>query len=209
LKALLLFSALAWRPLGAPAAPAPAPVPYFSEPAVSPDRQELAFVSGGDIWTVPVAGGEARLLVAHPATESRPLYAPDGRSVAFVSTRTGNGDVYVLTLETGELRRLTFDDAPDQLDNWSADGKWLYYSSTSHDIAGMNDLYRLPAAGGTPTPVSADRYVNEFYAPTGAAWRLRRAALRPASGGATATATWTSPKFGCGARGPGPPPTRP
>lgn len=164
LKALLLASTLALLPLGAPAAPAPAPVPYFSEPAVSPDRQELAFVSGGDIWTVSVAGGEARLLVAHPATESRPLYSPDGRSVAFVSTRTGNGDVYVLALETGELRRLTFDDAPDQLDNWSADGKWLYYSSTSHDIAGMNDLYRLPAAGGTPTPVSADRYVNEFYA---------------------------------------------
>src|SRR5919112_5914639 len=123
----------------------PAPVPYFSEPAVSPNRTELAFVSGGDIWTSPIAGGEAHLLVAHPATESRPLYSPDGRSLAFISTRTGNGDVYVLTLATGELRRITFDDAPDQLDNWSADGKWLYFSSTSRDIAGMNDIYRVPA----------------------------------------------------------------
>ncbi|OGX84731.1 peptidase S41 [Hymenobacter glacialis] len=143
---------------------APTPVPYFSEPAVSPNRMELAFVSGGDIWTSPVAGGEARLLVSHPATESRPLYSPDGRSLAFISTRTGNGDVYVLALETGELRRVTFDDAPDQLDNWSADGKWLYFSSTSRDIAGMNDIYRVPATGGTPTPVSADRYANEFFA---------------------------------------------
>lgn len=149
---------------GAAPAPNPAPVPYFSEPAVSPDRTELAFVSGGDIWTCPVAGGEARLLVAHPATEGRPLYSPDGRALAFISTRTGNGDVYVLSLETGQLRRLTFDDAPDQLDAWSGDGKWLYYSSTSRDIAGMNDIYRLPAAGGTPTPVSADRYANEFFA---------------------------------------------
>src|SRR3712207_7892188 len=40
----------------------------------------------------------SRLLVSHPAAESRPLYAPDGKRLAFVSTRTGNGDVYVLDL---------------------------------------------------------------------------------------------------------------
>jgi dipeptidyl aminopeptidase/acylaminoacyl peptidase len=84
----------------------PAPLPYYSEPAIAPDRQELAFVSGGDIWTVPVAGGEARLLVAHPATESRPLYAPDGKSLAFTSTRSGNGDIYLLNFASGELKRL-------------------------------------------------------------------------------------------------------
>jgi len=154
---LALLPALA---LGAP----PAPKPYFTEPAVSPDRRELAVVSGSDIWTVPVGGGEARLLVAHPATESRPLYSPDGKLLAFTSTRSGNGDVYVLTLATGELRRLTFDDAPDQLDAWGPDGKYLYFSSTSRDIAGMNDIYRVPVGGGTPTAVSADRYANEFFA---------------------------------------------
>ena len=51
---------------------APAPLASFSEPAISPDRSEIAVVSGGDIWTVPAAGGDARLLVAHEATESRP-----------------------------------------------------------------------------------------------------------------------------------------
>src|SRR4051812_12793873 len=81
--------------------------PALAEPAVSPDAREIAFVSGGDIWTVPADGGEARLLVAHPATESRPLYSPDGRYLAFSSSRTGNGDVYVLTLATGDLKRLT------------------------------------------------------------------------------------------------------
>jgi tricorn protease len=142
----------------------PVATPYFSEPAVSPDRQEIAFVSGGDVWTVPVAGGEARLLVAHPATESRPLYSPDGKTLAFTSTRSGNGDIYLLSFESGELKRLTFDDGLDQLDAWSADGKYLYFSSTSRDIAGMNDIYRVPVGGGTPTAVSADRYANEFFA---------------------------------------------
>ena len=35
----------------------PAVQPYMTEPAVSPDRSEIAFVSGADIWTVPMAGG--------------------------------------------------------------------------------------------------------------------------------------------------------
>jgi tricorn protease len=162
----LLTPALALPLLAALPALAAPPVatPYFSEPAVSPDRQEIAFVSGGDVWTVPVAGGEARLLVAHPATESRPLYSPDGKTLAFTSTRSGNGDIYLLNFESGELKRLTFDDGLDQLDAWSADGKYLYFSSTSRDIAGMNDIYRVPVGGGTPTAVSADRYANEFFA---------------------------------------------
>ena len=87
-------------------------VPYFTEPALCPTRPEIAFVSGGDIWVAPSKGGEAHLLVSHPADESRPLYSPDGNKLAFVSTRTGNGDIYVLMLATGELKRLTFDFSP-------------------------------------------------------------------------------------------------
>src|ERR671926_391847 len=64
--------------------------PYFSDPALSPDASEIAFVSGGDIWTVPSKGGEARLLISHPDNESRPIYSPDGKYLAFTSTRTGN-----------------------------------------------------------------------------------------------------------------------
>ncbi|MFL6210707.1 MAG: S41 family peptidase [Pyrinomonadaceae bacterium] len=152
-------------------AAAPAALPYFTEPALAPDRTEIAFVSGGDIWTVPAAGGAAHLLVSHPATEARPLYSPDGRQLAFISARTGNGDIYILTLDTGDLRRITYDDVFDQLDAWSRDGRWLYFSSTSRDIAGMNDLFRVSTDGGTPMQVSADRYTNEYFsapAPDGA-----------------------------------------
>ncbi len=137
--------------------------PYFTEPAVSPDGSEIAFVSGGDVWTAPAAGGEAHLLVSNPANESRPLYSPDGRRLAFISTRTGNGDIYVLTLDTGDLKRLTFDDSNDQLDAWSADGRWLYFTSSSRDISGMNDIFRVSVDGGTPMQVTADSYTNEYF----------------------------------------------
>jgi Tol biopolymer transport system component/C-terminal processing protease CtpA/Prc len=138
--------------------------PSYAEPAISPDRAEIAFVSGGDIWTVPAQGGEARLLVSHPATESRPLYSPDGKRLAFVSTRTGNGDIYILSLDSGDLQRLTFDDASEQLNGWSRDGRWIYFHSGSKDVSGRSDIFRVSSDGGTPMQVTADRYTNEFYA---------------------------------------------
>jgi Tol biopolymer transport system component/C-terminal processing protease CtpA/Prc len=140
------------------------PLAAFAEPAISPDRQEIAFVSGGDIWTVNAGGGEGRLLVSHSANESRPIYSPDGRTLAFISDRTGGGDIYLLTLASGALRQLTFDEGNDRLDGWSRDGRWVYFSSSSRDISGMNDIFRVSADGGTPMAVSADRYTSEFFA---------------------------------------------
>ncbi len=139
-------------------------VPYLGQPSLCPTRPEIAFVSGGDIWVVPQKGGDAHLLVSHVAEDSRPLYSPDGGKLAFVSTRTGGGDIYILTLASGDLKRLTFDDRLDQLDAWSRDGKWIYFSNNGADVGGKNDIYRMSVEGGTPMPVSADRFTNEFQA---------------------------------------------
>ncbi len=136
---------------------------YLTEPSFSPDRKEIVFVSGGDIWSVSATGGAAQLLVSHAANESRPMFSPDGKRLVFGSNRTGNGDIYVLNLETNDLQRITFDDANDQLDAWSRDGNWLYFTSNSKDIAGMNDIFRVSSNGGTPMQVSSDRYASEFW----------------------------------------------
>ncbi|HEX4914715.1 MAG TPA: LpqB family beta-propeller domain-containing protein, partial [Vicinamibacterales bacterium] len=152
--------------VGGLAAQGPLTGPALAEPGISPDGREVAFASGGDIWTAPLGGSSpavARLLVSHPATESRPMYSPAGDALAFVSTRTGNGDIYVLRFADAALTRLTFDDAPEVLDGWSRDGRFILFSTNSRDITGMNDVLRVPAAGGTPMPVTNERYTNEFF----------------------------------------------
>lgn len=138
--------------------------PSFYEPGISPDGSEIAFVSGGDIWTVPVSGGAARLLVAHSAHESRPLYSPDGSMLAFNSNRNGGLDVFILDLRSGEVRRLTNDSGSEELTGWSGDSRWVYFTSSSEDVGGTSDVFRVRATGGTPMAVAADRYETEFFA---------------------------------------------
>ncbi len=135
---------------------------YLTEPSLSPDNKEIAFVSGGDIWTVSADGGTANLLVSHPAEENHPRYSPDGKYLAFESDRTGNGDIYLLEFATNKLIRLTANDGSDILDSWSYDGKWLYFNSSSLDISGMRDVFRVNRNGGTPQQVTSDRYVSEY-----------------------------------------------
>jgi len=139
--------------------------PTFAEPALSPDGSEIAFASGGDIWTVPAGGGAARLLVTDPATDSRPLYSPDGKYLAFLSTRGGGlPNLYLLDLTNGGVRRLTYAEASEQLDGWSPDGKWIYFSSPATDVANSRDIFRVPLEGGTPVEVSRERFLSEFHA---------------------------------------------
>src|SRR5476651_2206491 len=167
LQALLIASLLSATPTAfgqSAAKKVVTAVPYYADPAISPDGSEIAFSSGGDIWTVPAAGGEAHLLISDPAFDSNPMYSPDGKYLAFNSTRTGNGDIYIFNLKTSELKRLAYDDGNEALSGWSPDGKYIYYATSSHDISGMNDVYRIKATGGTPMAVSNNRYMSEFFA---------------------------------------------
>jgi len=158
-SALILAVLTVWTPRLAAQA-----LPSFAEPGISPDGAEIAFASGGDIWTVSAEGGAARLLVAHSAHESRPLYSPDGTRLAFNSNRNGGEDVFLMDLATGEVTRLTHDSGSEQLAGWSRDGEWVYFTSGAQDISGRHDVYRVRADGGTPMVVAGDRFESEFFA---------------------------------------------
>src|SRR5256885_13718840 len=68
----------------------------------------IAFVYAGDIWTVPASGGTARRLTSHPGLELFPKFSPDGRWIAFSGEYDGTRQVYVISVDGGQPRQLTF-----------------------------------------------------------------------------------------------------
>lgn len=141
-------------------------LPSFSQPAISPDASEIAFVSGGSIWTVPTSGGDARLLIPNASTDSRPLYSPDGKQLALTSNRPGARGIHIFDFDSGDLKRVTFDDASGQVEGWSADGKWLYFSA-SNNPGGVSGIMKVSRDGGTPMRVTSDALYNENFAAPG------------------------------------------
>lgn len=92
------------------------------------------------------------MLVADSGIGDRPVYSPDGSNLAFVSIRSGYGEIYIPSLDSGSLSQLTYDDVTPQLDGWSNDG-WIYFSSPVYNIQGERDILRVRSTGGTPLPI--------------------------------------------------------
>lgn len=136
--------------LGFDAAPALAEQVVFARHlALSPDGKTLAFSWAGDIWTVSASGGAARRLTVNPAHDSHPVWSGDGRLIAFSSNRHGAGNVFVMTSEGTDIRRLTFSDRPEIPTDFSPDGKDVYYyAHKTGEVRWEPGIYRVPTAGG-------------------------------------------------------------
>jgi tricorn protease len=115
---------------------------------------------------VAVQGGEAIPLTSGEFYSTRPVWSPDGKTLAFACKRNGNFDVFVTPVDGGTPRRLTQHSADDLPYAFSADGRTIYFSSArigspETDLVGDNiasqQLYTVPADGGAvrlllPTP---------------------------------------------------------
>jgi Tol biopolymer transport system component/C-terminal processing protease CtpA/Prc len=127
-------------------------IPYFRMPALSPDGQSLVFVHAHDIWQVSIAGGTAERLPIHYVSHWVPRFSPDGTLLAFTSYRTGGGDIYVFPTGGGEVRQLTSHSSFCSVDDWSADGKYLYFTAQREQLGG-EEIYCVSLDGGTPALV--------------------------------------------------------
>ena len=125
-------------------------------PALSPDAQHVAFSYQGDIWLYPLPDGPARRLTIHQAYESHPRFSPAGDSIAFVSNRYGQKDLFVMPLHQGSPQRITFHPADDQLTDWTAQGQLLFTTERIHNQVEWDpEVYAVPAQGGTPQRILA------------------------------------------------------
>ncbi len=63
---------------------------------VSPDGKEIVFDFLGDIYTMPIGGGEAKALTSGIPWDMQPRYSPDGKWIAFTSDRSGGDNIWVM-----------------------------------------------------------------------------------------------------------------
>jgi tricorn protease len=79
-------------------------------PSLSPDGGRVVFTWRGDLWSVSSQGGQAVRLTSHPADDTRSCWSPDGRWIAFNSTRSGELNVHLMRPDGTGLRQVTRSD---------------------------------------------------------------------------------------------------
>jgi Tol biopolymer transport system component/C-terminal processing protease CtpA/Prc len=144
-------------------------------PAVSPDGSQIAFSYKGDIYTVPVSGGEARQITMHLAHDYMPVWSPDSKNIAFASNRFGNFDIYIIPANGGNVTRLTTFSGAESPYSFTPDGKHIVFgakiqapaSSAAFPSAVMSELYKVPVSGGRPEQILATPAENIFFARDG------------------------------------------
>jgi len=145
---------------------------------VSPDGRTIVFDMLGDIYTVPIAGGEARRLTSGLPWDDQPRFSPDGRRIAFISDRDGMHNLWVMNADGGAPRQLSRDrkntisspawiaDGPSVIVRksvWGAQGGielWLYHGEGGSGVR-LAERARINVPSG-PSPSPDARYV--YYA---------------------------------------------
>jgi Tol biopolymer transport system component len=93
----------------------------------------------------PLTGGNAR--------DRQPIYSPDGRALLFSSNRSGNLDLWVYELKTGEIKQITDDAANDWDPAFTPDGKTILWSS---DRSGNLEIWAANRDGSQARQISTD-----------------------------------------------------
>ncbi len=144
---------------------ATAPI-LFQHPTVN--STEIVFAYAGSLWSVNRRGGVAERLTAGARQDSRPVFSPNGKLLAFTGDDRGNLDVYVMPAKGGPAQRLTWHPGPDLAMGWTRDGKQVLFSSTRYSIDPLyTQLFTVPITGGFPVCVPLPWATQGSYSPNG------------------------------------------
>jgi Tol biopolymer transport system component len=116
---------------------------------VSPDGQTIVFDLMGDLYTMPISGGNATAITHGLAYEVHPRFSPDGKSLAYISDKSGSDNIWLMDLSSKEDTQIS----KEQKNNffsvaWSPDGDYLVGAKGRRNI--KLHLYHKDGGGGAP-----------------------------------------------------------
>jgi Tol biopolymer transport system component/predicted Ser/Thr protein kinase len=132
------------------------------ELAISATSRRLVYHRGysdSNIYRIELRGKDGRVgaperLIASTRVEKIPEYSPDGKTIAFTSTRSGSQEIWLCNADGSNQRQLTFMGGPlVSCSRWSPDGKTLVFDSRKE---GSSDLYLISSEGGSPRRLTSD-----------------------------------------------------
>ena len=122
------------------------------DPALSPDRRQIAFVSDRsgqlELWVAHRDNGRPRQITSFDgAYVGRPRWSPDNRQITFSVLTRDASSIWVVETAGGHPRKLVENGYSS---SWSRDGRWIYYGTASHESP---QILKIPATGGASRQV--------------------------------------------------------
>ncbi len=144
-----------------------------SDPQPSPDGRWVAFTvtvyskesnrGNSDIWLVSTRGGEPRPLTHSPAGDFQPRWSPDGKTIAFISTRGGSPQIHLIPVNGGEARQLTAISTGAIGPVWSADGRHILFHSRVYPDCQDDACNKAREEAKAKNPVKAQIWDRLLY----------------------------------------------
>ena len=163
-------------------------------PSWAPDGKSLLFITTRgkryNIYSIPFEGGAARQLSHAPGSQRFACYSPDGRHIAFYSSRLKPNDLYGFNIyvmdssgekENHPARQVTDSRGSPGHPTWSADGKWIGFVAKVYDptkqqtmegniIFAKYHVYKVPASGGKETQITRGTIGGQQFEDTWPSW---------------------------------------
>ncbi len=128
---------------------------FLSNPCLTPDGETVVFCFEGDIWKADTKAGLATRLTAMQGYETNPKVSPDGKWIAFTGRQMGNADIYLMPLAGGEIKQLTYHSANDEMNSWSWDSRYIYFTSNRYS---QPSGYKVSLQGETPQRLLGEHF---------------------------------------------------
>ncbi len=149
---------------------------WLRYPAISPDGSTILFNYQGDIYKVPVSGGNAVPVTLSESYEYSAVWSHDGNQIAFASDRYGDFDVFTMPATGGEATRLTFHSTNEKPSDFTRDNQRIIFAGVRQDLhtnvqfpsGVMAELYSVPSQGGRVSQVLTSPAHDATYSPDGA-----------------------------------------